>query len=80
MKLFSGSANIPLAQKIAKELNTTLSPVDMFTFPDGERRVRIIESVVDQACVLIQPASPSVDKNYMELFFIVDGLKRSGAR
>ena len=80
MKIFSGSANKPLAELIAKELHSAISPIEMFTFPDGERRIRVIERVVDEDCVLIQPASQSVDKNYMELFFIVDGLKRSGAR
>lgn len=80
MKIFSGSANVPLAQKIAHKLHTPISPIDMFTFPDGERRIRIVDSVVDEETVIIQPASPPVDFHYMELFFIIDGLKRSGAK
>ncbi len=80
MKIFSGSANKPLAEKIAQELSLSLSSIDMFTFPDGERRIRIVDSVVNEDCLIVQPASPPVDINYMELFFIVDGLKRSGAK
>jgi len=79
MKLFSGSANRPLAVKVAKALKMKLSPVDIHIFPDGERRIQIPEKVVDEHCVVIQSASAPVDTNYMELFFIVDALKRSGA-
>jgi len=80
MKLFSGTANKPLAEQIAQKLGTTISSIELFIFPDGERRIRIVERVVDEDCVVIQSASPPVDDNYMELFFIVDGLKRSGAK
>ena len=80
MKLFSGSANHPLADKVASELHTKVSPIELFVFPDGERRVQIQEKVVDELCVVIQPTSTPVDSNYMELFLIVDGLKRSGAK
>lgn len=79
MKLFTGSANKPLAEKISRELSVELSPVEMFIFPDGERRVRITEPVVDEDVILIQSASTPVDQHYMELFFMLDGLKRSGA-
>ncbi|MDO8583387.1 MAG: ribose-phosphate pyrophosphokinase [bacterium] len=79
MKIFSGTSNKPLAEKIAKELGTDLSPLEIHIFPDEEKRVRVIDGVVDEACVVVQPTSPEPDKNYMELFFIVDALKRSGA-
>jgi ribose-phosphate pyrophosphokinase len=79
MKLFSGSANIPLAEKIASKLGLSLSPREIFIFPDDERRVQIQDSVVDEDIVIIQPTGPPVDQNYMELFFLVDAAKRSGA-
>lgn len=80
MKIFSGTSNKPLAQKIAKHLQTDLSPVEIHIFPDGEKRVRIEESVVDHHAVVVQSTNPPVDENYMELLFIVDALKRSGAK
>ncbi len=80
MKVFSGSSNKPLAQKVAKSLNTSLSPLEIFIFPDGERRVRVIDRVVGQDTVIIQSTSSMPDAYYMELFFIVDALKRSGAK
>ncbi len=79
MKIFSGSANKPLAEKVAKQLSLELSPIELFVFPDGEKRIQIQESVVDEHCVVVQPTSTPVAENYMELFFIIDGLKRSGA-
>ncbi|MGH7246012.1 MAG: ribose-phosphate diphosphokinase [Candidatus Levyibacteriota bacterium] len=80
MKIFTGNASVQLAKKVAKTMSMRLSPVDMHIFPDGERRIQIRENVVDQDAIVIQSAAPPVDTNYMELFFIVDALKRSGAR
>lgn len=79
MKFFSGSSNKPLAEKIAKECNLSVSPIEIFVFPDGEKRIQIQERVVDEHCVVVQSTATPVAENYMELFFILDGLKRSGA-
>jgi ribose-phosphate pyrophosphokinase len=80
VKIFSGSSNKPLAEKVAKKLNLELSPLEIHIFPDGEKRIRVEEKVVDEDCVVIQSAGTPADSNYMELFFIVDALKRSGAK
>ena len=79
MKLFGGSASIDLAHKIGKQLNLSVFPVDQHIFPDGERRVRIPENVVGESVMLIQSTNPPVDTNSMELFFLIDSAKRSGA-
>ncbi len=80
MKIFSGSSNKPLAQKTAKELGIEVSPLEISVFPDGERRIRVVDNVVDEKTVVFQSTSTPSDQNYMELFFIVDALKRSGAK
>lgn len=80
MKIFGGSASTDLAQRVAEKLSIAISPVDIHVFPDGERRIRVTEEVVDEACVVVQSASTPVDSNYMELFFLIDALKRSGAK
>lgn len=80
MKIFSGSSNKPLAEEIAASLNLELYPMEVFIFPDGERRIRILEKVLGEDTIVVQSTSPPTDENYMELFFIVDGLKRSGAK
>jgi ribose-phosphate pyrophosphokinase len=80
MKVFSGNSNKRLAAKIAAKLDLELSPVEIFVFPDGEKRIRIQEKVLGEDCVIIQSASIPPDENYMELFIMIDALKRSGAK
>jgi ribose-phosphate pyrophosphokinase len=79
MKIFSGSSNEALAQKIAQKLGLELSPIEHHIFPDGERRIKLNDSVVDEETVVVQSTATPVDQNYTELFFIIDALKRSGA-
>ncbi|HSD98115.1 MAG TPA: ribose-phosphate pyrophosphokinase [Patescibacteria group bacterium] len=79
MKIFSGSASRALTEEVVKVMNIPLSLIDVHVFPDGERRIRIHDKVVGKSTAVIQTASTPVDTNYMELFFIVDALKRSGA-
>lgn len=80
MIIFSGTSNLLLAQKTAEKLNLSLSSLSIHSFPDGERKVRINENVLDQDTIVIQSTATPVDENYMELFFIVDALKRNGAK
>lgn len=80
VKIFSGNSNRSLVEKIAKELKIKLSELEIRIFSDGEKRVRVIEEVAEQDCVVVQSTSPTPDQNYMELFFIADALKRSGAK
>lgn len=79
MKIFSGNSNLPLALKIAEKLKLKVLPVEKFVFPDGEQRVKINDRVVGEKVLVVQSANTPVDQNYMELFFLVDALKRSGA-
>jgi len=80
VKIFSGSANEDLAKKIAESLSLPLSPREVFVFPDGERRIQIQENVINEHVVIVQPTSPPVDTHYLELFFLSDAAKRSGAK
>lgn len=80
MKLFSGSSNKPLSEKIARKFGIPVSPVEIFIFPDGERRVTLGERVVDEDVIVIQSTATPADTNYMELFFLTDAVKRSGGR
>jgi ribose-phosphate pyrophosphokinase len=80
MKLFSGSSNLRLAKKVAEALQIGVSPIETMIFPDGERRVKLNTSVVEEDTVVIQSTNTPVDQNYIELFFIIDALKRSGAK
>src|SRR5260221_598900 len=80
MLIFSGTSNKQLAETIAFYLRIPTSPLEVHVFPDGEKRVRVLEKVVDEDVVIVQPTAPPVDINYMELFFLSDAAKRSGAK
>ena len=80
MKIFTGTSNKPLAQNLAKNLSLELSQVEVFIFPDGEKRVRILDKVLNEDVFAVQSTSAPTDENYMELFFIIDALKRAGAK
>jgi len=80
VKVFGGSSNKPLAKKIARNLGESLSPLEIFIFPDGERRLRVEEHIVDEQAVIVQSTCTPSDQNYMELFFLADAVQRSGAR
>ena len=45
LKVFSGRANLPLAEKIAASLGDSLGRITLHNFPDGEISVRIEEDV-----------------------------------
>lgn len=80
MKIFSGTSNELLAQKIAENLDLKLSGLEVFIFPDGEKRVRILDEVLNEDVVIAQSTPSPVDENYMQLFFAIDALKRGGAK
>lgn len=80
MLIFSGTSNRPLAEKIAEELGVDFGELEINTFPDNENRVMVLNKVLDEDVVLVQSTGISPNLYYMELFLILDGLKRSGAK
>ena len=79
LKVFSGRANVPLAEKIARHLGDTLGRITLANFPDGEISVRIEEDVRGRDIFLIQPTCPPVNENLMELLIMLDCFKRASA-
>lgn len=79
LKIFSGRANRPLAQSICDFLNLTLGRVYLGNFPDGEIACKILEDVRGRDVYLIQPTSPPVNDNLMELLTMIDCCKRASA-
>ncbi len=79
LKIFSGNSNPEFAHKVATEAGVELGHCDISRFADGEVRVEIHESVRGCNVFVIQSTSPPVNENYMELFMIVDALKRASA-
>ena len=79
LMLFSGNGNIDLAQKISKELRTTLGKAKVGQFSDGEITVQIEENVRGMDVFLIQPTCSPANDNLMELIIMVDAIRRSSA-
>jgi ribose-phosphate pyrophosphokinase len=79
LKVFSGRANIALAEKMASVLGDPLGKVTISNFPDGEISVRIEEDVRGRDVFLVQPTCPPVNENLMELLILLDSFKRASA-
>ncbi len=79
LKVFSGRANIALAEKIARHLGDSLGRVTLSNFPDGENSVRIEEDVRGRDIFIVQPTCPPVNENLMELLIMIDSFKRASA-
>jgi ribose-phosphate pyrophosphokinase len=79
LKVFSGRANLPLSDKIARHLGDSLGKITLSNFPDGEISVRIEEDVRGRDIYLVQPTCPPVNDNLMELLIMLDCFKRSSA-
>jgi ribose-phosphate pyrophosphokinase len=79
LKVFSGRANVPLAEKIARHLGDSLGKITLSNFPDGEISVRIDEDVRGRDIYLVQPTCPPVNENLMELLIMLDSFKRASA-
>ncbi len=79
LRIFSGNANLPLAQKIADHLNMELGKLHVERFADGEVDVQILESVRAHDCYIIQSTCPPVNENLMELLIMIDAFKRASA-
>jgi ribose-phosphate pyrophosphokinase len=80
VKIFSGTANEPLARAICKSVGCELGKCDIKPFPDGETFVKIEENVRGEEVFIIQPTSPPTNHNLMELFIMIDALRRASAK
>ena len=80
LRLFSGSANVPLSQEVARYLGMDLGPMIRKRFADGELYVQIQESIRGCDVYLIQPSCRPVNDNFMELLIMIDACRRASAR
>lgn len=80
LRLFSGSANVPLSQEVARYLGMDLGPMVRKRFADGELYIQIQESIRGCDVYLIQPTCQPVNDHLMELLIMVDACRRASAR
>jgi ribose-phosphate pyrophosphokinase len=79
VKIFSGTSNLPLAGSIAKSIGMELGNCTVTTFPDGETFVKVEENVRGEDVFVVQSTSPPTNHHLMELFIIMDALRRASA-
>jgi ribose-phosphate pyrophosphokinase len=79
MKIFSGSANRELAQRICEKIGIPLGQATISSFPDGETYVKIEENIRGRDVFIIQPTSPPTNQHLMELLIMVDAARRASA-
>lgn len=77
--LLSGTANPDLSTRISQEIGLPLANMAVTVFSDGEFDVKIEESVRGHDVFLIQPTCQPVNENLIQLFVILDALRRASA-
>ncbi|MCQ2742708.1 MAG: ribose-phosphate pyrophosphokinase [Bacilli bacterium] len=80
ISIFALGSSKELSEKIANYVGVPLSKVESGHFADGEVSIDIKESVRGHHCFIIQSTNAPVNEHYMELFIMIDALKRASAR
>jgi ribose-phosphate pyrophosphokinase len=79
LKVFSGRANPHLAARMCEYLRLSPGRITIKNFPDGEISCKIDEDVRGRDVFLVQPTSPPVNENLMELLIMIDSFRRASA-
>lgn len=80
LKIFSGNANRKLSEEVCDYLKVSPGKAEVSRFSDGEIFVQINENIRGMDVFVIQPTSPPVNDNLMELLIMIDAFKRASAR
>lgn len=79
LMVFTGSANIKLAEDVVKNLDISLGRASAGRFSDGEVAVELLENVRGHDVFVLQSTSHPTNDNLMEILLMVDALKRASA-
>jgi ribose-phosphate pyrophosphokinase len=79
LRIFTGSAHPELGEAIARSLGIPLGRAHLGRFSDGEVWFQIKDNVRGADVFVVQPTSPPVNENLMELLVMLDAFKRSSA-
>jgi len=79
MRIFTGNANVKLAQAVCRHLNISLGRAVVGKFSDGEAMVELLENVRGRDVFVLQSTCHPTNDNLMEVLIMVDALKRASS-
>ena len=79
MIVFSGTANLPLAERMMAYLGGRLGDINIRRFPDGETHVKIVDNVRGKDVYMVQPICTQPNEMLMELLIMMDAARRGSA-
>ncbi|MFA5113557.1 MAG: ribose-phosphate pyrophosphokinase [Candidatus Margulisiibacteriota bacterium] len=80
LRVFHGTSHPELGDKIIKQLGIKPGEIKISRFSGGEIYARINENIRGASCVIVQTCTDRVNDDLMELFIIIDAMKRASAR
>ena len=80
LMVFSGRSHHDLAAQIAEKLGVELGDVEVDTFANGETYCRFGESIRGADVFLVQTGCQPVDRNLIELMFMIQAAKLASAK
>src|SRR4030095_8725839 len=80
LMVFSGRSHGDLAQAIARQLGVELGEIALEQFANGETYCRYLESIRGADVFLVQTGCEPVDRNLMELLFMIQAAKLASAK
>ncbi|MEQ8858460.1 MAG: ribose-phosphate pyrophosphokinase [Pseudomonadales bacterium] len=79
LRIFAGSSNRLLAERVVQEMRKELGQASVGRFSDGEVNVEIEENVRGEDVFLLQSTCAPTNDNLMELMIMADAMRRSSA-
>jgi ribose-phosphate pyrophosphokinase len=80
LMVFSGRSHPDLAQAMARQLGVELGEIELETFANGETYCRYRESIRGADVFLVQTGCEPIDRNMMELLFMIQAAKLASAK
>lgn len=80
LKIFSGNANIPLAESICKHAGVQLGKCEIIKFSNDNIKVAYNESLRGKDVYIVQPSCIPVNEGLMELLIMIDAAKHASAK
>ncbi len=80
LMVFAGRSHPDLALRIAETLGVGLGEIELKTFSNGETYCRYLESIRGADVFLVQTGCEPIDRNLMELAFMIQAAKLASAK